>query len=161
MLRIALVSLDRNLYKWHLFETGTFRTNPGGGQVKGAEDLAELARAFGRIVERIAAREAEPETDGDWVDQSNSPLGARLHCAAVRRLCEEGRRDLATVKNRRHLLTRAALREEMMRSPKPGLRKTTGKSSSPPGGGGTPARSAVALATAAKLRGLRNRGQKA
>lgn len=99
--------------------------------MKGAEDLVELARTFGRIVERIAERETQGgDDDDDWVDQSRSDLQPRLHCAAVRRRLEEGLGG-ATIKHRRHLLTRAALREEMMRSPKPGLRKTTGKAPQP------------------------------
>lgn len=120
--------------------------------MRAASDLVELARAFASIVERIAERDAEPGLDGqEWVDQLKSPLGARLHCAAVRRRRAEGKGG-AAIKNRRHLLTREALTEEMMHSPKPGLRKTTGHT-----GQATSSSTDRARATVERLRSIRAR----
>jgi len=82
-----------------------------------AEDvLGPLAR----LIARAVVEELRPK--GEWVDQHESELGPRLHCAAVRRRRAEGLGG-AAIKGRRHLLTREALQEEMMRCPKPGLRK--------------------------------------
>lgn len=141
-----------------------------------AADLAELARTFASIVERIAERdgtvgagspgEAE-HTGGGWVDQHHSDLSVRQHCRAVRRRRAEGKGG-AEIHGRRYLLTREALWEEMTRAPKPGLRKCGALITDPrdgsPGNGGpaspTPSRHAsVAEATAAKLRLIRARGK--
>ena len=93
--------------------------------------LVELVQTFARIVERIASSDAgdgsealHDEAEG-WIDQTKSVLGARLHNRAVRRRLEEGSGGAAIV-YRRHLLSPAAYEAEIMRSPKPGLRKTQG-----------------------------------
>ncbi len=100
------------------------------------DDVARRIDELTRSLERLAAAQGGGNGNGggnagppqgtgggdDWVDQSASPMGSRLHCAAVRRRRAEGKGG-AAIKNRRHLLTREALAEEMMHSPKPGLRK--------------------------------------
>jgi hypothetical protein len=123
-----------------------------------AKDLAELARTFASIVERIAD-EGEGSGGGgegpesSWVDQHQSDLTVRQHCRAVRRRRTEGKPGAAIV-GRRYLMTRAALWEEMGQSPKPGLRKCgarNGSAATP-----TPSRhDTVAEATAARLRQIR------
>lgn len=109
-------------------------------------DLFELAREIGRALGREVAAEVVAALGGrgshqGWIDQTQSPLGAKLHCAAVRRRKAEGKGG-AEIKGRKHLLTSAALEEEMVHSPKPGLRKASGPA-------------AVARDTIARLRLLR------
>lgn len=50
-----------------------------------------------------------------WINQKDSPLGPRRHCAAVRRRVGEGKED-ATILGKRFLLTQEALNEEMVRA---------------------------------------------
>lgn len=73
----------------------------------------------------VVARKVVDELRGSttWVHQRESPLGRNRHCAAVRRRLAEGLDDAAKVGNR-HLLTEAALREEMRRCFMPGMRRT-------------------------------------
>jgi hypothetical protein len=123
-------------------------------------DLVELARAFASIVERIAERDAPTEQDG-WLDQHSpeAALGVRWHCRAVRRRRAEGKPG-AAIEGRRYLLTREAMNEEILRSPKPGLRKCPPIASGPRETTTPPSRrDTVAEATAARLRLIRQRGK--
>lgn len=96
----------------------------------GATDLFQFAREMTRALVKEVAREVlaglqGPQTAEGWIDQRRSPLGARLHCKAVRRRLSAGKGGARHDQGRRlYLLTPEALNEEMMQSPKPGLRKT-------------------------------------
>lgn len=74
--------------------------------------LEQMAAALERIELRLAkcdAPGAEP-----MVDQQHSALGRRRHCAAVRRRRNGGQHG-AEIVGKKHLLTRAALAEELER----------------------------------------------
>ena len=71
------------------------------------DELAE--RLAARVVERLRA--VEP----GMVEQGASPLGTRRHCAAVRRRLDHGEPGAAIV-GRRHLLSAAALAQELGRT---------------------------------------------
>ncbi|HOU24900.1 MAG TPA: hypothetical protein PLN42_11755 [Anaerolineae bacterium] len=74
-------------------------------------DLDAMADAIAeRVVERLGA--------GAHVDQQRSPLGKNRHCAAVRRRIAAGEPGAAIV-GRRHLLSRDALDEELLRAGRP------------------------------------------
>jgi len=95
----------------------------------------DLLGVLARVLERAATElrgvstggSSDPSPGGDarWIDQEESPLGARLHNPAVRRRLAEGKGG-ARIRGRIHELTAEALQEEMLRSIKPGLRKTRG-----------------------------------
>jgi hypothetical protein len=128
--------------------------------MKVAKDLHELVQAFARIVERIAERDAPTQLDG-WLDQHSpeAAFGVRWHCRAVRRRRAEGKPG-AVIEGRRYLLTREAMNEEIMRSPKPGLRKCPPLLSGPRDATPPPSRrDTVAETTAARLRMIRQRGK--
>lgn len=82
--------------------------------VKSLEILAD------ELVERIATAVAEKLRGGaaGFIDQSSSPLGARRHCAAVRRRIGRGETGAAVV-GRRHLLSADALAQELGERPRP------------------------------------------
>lgn len=66
-------------------------------------------------LDRIEARLAKcAAPSAEMVDQRQSPLGRRRHCAAVRRLAAEGDGRVAIV-GKKHLMTSAALAEELAR----------------------------------------------
>lgn len=73
--------------------------------------LEEIQAQLARIEARLA-KCASPSTE--LVDQRQSPLGRRRHCAAVRRLVAEGDGRVAIV-GKKHLMTRAVLTEELSR----------------------------------------------
>jgi hypothetical protein len=72
---------------------------------------------FRHVVHRLAACFAEITRCGElgMVDQAASPLGPRRHCAAVRRRVAHSEPG-ASVVGRRHLLSVAALAEELNRT---------------------------------------------
>jgi hypothetical protein len=67
------------------------------------ETLSRALRAFLAVIEA-----EESERDGDWIDQSTSPLGPRRHCALARRLIAAGDKRAARA-GRRWLLRAEAL----------------------------------------------------
>jgi hypothetical protein len=67
------------------------------------------------LADRVAARLRAPD---QLVDQKGSPLGAKRHCAAVRRLMAEGDPGASRV-GRRYLLSREALAAELARLGRP------------------------------------------
>lgn len=109
-----------------------------------AEDIARafaeaLARAFAPSLAQAVSRELQGISGTEWIDQHESELPARTHCAAARRRLAEGLGG-AEIVGRRHLLTRAAMLDEMTHCPKPGLRKALprpAKPGKPPAGEGT------------------------
>jgi hypothetical protein len=86
-----------------------------GGLVTPA-DWARAYRALAAELERIAAERRVSHRD--WLDQGASPLGRKRHCAAARRRVAAGKPDAAIV-GRRHLLSSAALAEELGNISKP------------------------------------------
>jgi hypothetical protein len=85
------------------------------GEVTSLDDiLGRLGKAFAAEVARELAKELRAANDDGWVSQANSPLGPRRHCRAVRRRMGEGRLD-CTRDGKLYLMTRDALREEMLR----------------------------------------------
>jgi len=76
-----------------------------------------LDQLLDELVERLAARVVERLRAGEpgMVEQGASPLGTRRHCTAVRRRLDHGEPGAAIV-GRRHLLTAAALAEELGRT---------------------------------------------
>jgi hypothetical protein len=72
--------------------------------------LDELAE---RLAERVAARLRQGEPG--MVAQATSPLGPRRHCSAVRRRLARGEPG-ASIVGRQHLLSAAALQEELERT---------------------------------------------
>lgn len=70
------------------------------------ERLANLVAD--RVVQKLRA------ANDDMIGQEQSPLGRRRHCAAVQRRVAAGLAGAAIV-GRRHLLTQAALNEELSR----------------------------------------------
>lgn len=92
--------------------------------------MSALDSLLDEVVERLAARLTERLRAGErgMIAQSNSPLGRRRHCSAVKRRlaqCESG----AAIVGRQHLLSADALAEELQRasgraksaaSPRPG-----------------------------------------
>lgn len=87
------------------------------------DELAELVAR--KVVDRL--QQGTP----DMVDQSNSPLGRRRHCYAVRRRISEHKPGAAVV-GRRHLLTREALAEELARLGMGDRTPTTGRAAPVP-----------------------------
>jgi hypothetical protein len=73
--------------------------------------LAQVLRAAAAEAERLDAEQRGGQ-QRDWVDQKRSPLGNRRHCAAVRRLVEQGDAG-ASVVGRRCLLSPSALQAEL------------------------------------------------
>jgi hypothetical protein len=76
--------------------------------------LARAARARGEAEAQVfedAAR-AAAAARRDHVDQRSSPLGARRHCAAVKRRVAQGAEGAAVI-GRRHLLSQEALADEL------------------------------------------------
>lgn len=74
-------------------------------------DLTPLLEAFAELVaENVVKRLRANEPD--MVAQETSPLGRRRHCAAVQRRVAAGLPGAAIV-GRKHLLTQAALGEEL------------------------------------------------
>lgn len=75
-----------------------------------------LARVLRVAADELDAIEAEQrQARVDWTDQRKSPLGAKRHCAAVRRLLADGLPGAAVV-GRKHLLSAEALDAELCRS---------------------------------------------
>ena len=76
--------------------------------------MIALEGILDELAERLAARVAERLRTGEpnMVAQSGSPLGARRHCAAVKRRLARGEPG-AAILGRRHLLTAEALGEEL------------------------------------------------
>lgn len=91
--------------------------------------LAQVARARGEAEARVFedAAAAGDAQRSEWVDQSQSALGKRRHCAAARRVVAEG--GQAAIIGRRHLLSPAAIRAELER-----LTKRTGQKHQSPAG---------------------------
>lgn len=90
------------------------------------------------MVRRIVAEELRGR-DPRLVEQGLSPLGARVHCAAVRRRLAEveaGERQIAGafIRGRTYFLTQEAVAEELGRGTRPGLAKARAKPR--PGGDG-------------------------
>ena len=83
---------------------------------------------LGRLVKELAkelAQELRSTSNEEWVSQHGSPLGPRVHCAAVRGRVERGFPD-ASINRKRFLMTKEALVEEMrLRGQKRPLAKTT------------------------------------
>jgi hypothetical protein len=71
-----------------------------------ASDIRDILAALAKCPAPVAS---EP-----MVDQQHSALGRRRHCAAVRRRRAEGA-DGAEIVGKKHLLSRAALAEELAR----------------------------------------------
>jgi len=80
------------------------------------EQLAEVLEAAARRARELAAEERAERRD--WLDQRQSPLGPKRHCAAVKRLVAAGDPGAALV-GRRHLLSAAALAQELGRASQP------------------------------------------
>ena len=76
--------------------------------------LAELYRQLAEAHEQLALEQAT-----DWVDQTQSPLGRRRHCALVRSGALPGRRI-----GRRVLVPRSALDESIRGEAKPATADT-------------------------------------
>lgn len=79
--------------------------------------MTALDGILDELAERLAARVAERlrASEPNMVGQSGSPLGARRHCAAVKRRLARGEPG-AAILGRRHLLTAEALGEELRRA---------------------------------------------
>jgi hypothetical protein len=76
-------------------------------------NAGQWARAYRAMVDELERIDAEQRAQRrDWVDQVASPLGRRRHCAAVKRRIAIGDGSAAIV-GRRHLLSDAALSEEL------------------------------------------------
>lgn len=76
--------------------------------------IAELADA---IADRVVDRMRGGQAPSDMVDQTQSELGPRRHCAHVRTLVAKGDPRAAIV-GRRHYLKREAVTEELRRCSK-------------------------------------------
>jgi hypothetical protein len=76
-----------------------------------------LDQLLDELADRLAARVVSRLRDGEpgMVDQAASPLGARRHCAAVKRRLARGEGGAANV-GRRFMLTPEALHEELERA---------------------------------------------
>lgn len=72
------------------------------------------------LLARVERLEKQVQAGGleGYVDQTESPLGPKRHCRAVRRLVSE-KDDRAAIVGRRFLLSRAALKEELQREVPP------------------------------------------
>jgi hypothetical protein len=86
----------------------------------GTADLGSGLDGFLNDLARRIAHFLGEQTRGEGpreglVDQHDSPLGNRGHCAAVRRRLAAGEAG-ADISGRRHFLTREALAEELKRS---------------------------------------------
>lgn len=87
--------------------------------------LRRMDEFFDRLATALAPLVTQ-DPGSTWIDQSCSPLGRNRHCAIVRRRIDEAQpgTDCGAYRiGRRHLLSVAALREEMRRLAIP-LRKT-------------------------------------
>lgn len=73
--------------------------------------MTELDALIDAFADRVVRKLMTAQTD-DHIDQVRSPLGRRKHCSAVRARIARGAPGAAIV-GRRHLLTRAALDEEL------------------------------------------------
>lgn len=71
-------------------------------------------RFWDQLADAIAEKVLDRLRDGGlgWFDQSASPLGSRRHIATVRRRVSSGKSG-AVIIDRRHLLSREALSEEL------------------------------------------------
>jgi hypothetical protein len=76
-------------------------------------DLTPLLEAFADMVADRVVQKLRATNDG-MIGQEQSPLGRRRHCAAVQRRVASGQMGAAIV-GRKHLLTQAALSEELAR----------------------------------------------
>lgn len=75
-------------------------------------EARKQARNLERAVERILEEAESPQNDtDDWIDQHQSALGSKRHCAAVRRRLGEGKKDAEKI-GRRHRLSPSAYAEE-------------------------------------------------
>ncbi len=106
------------------------------GQEMG-QDGSNMAEQLLRYFAKLVAAELRG-ADVSLVSQSTSPLGARLHNAAVRRrIAEHARGELAisgaSVVGKRHYLTQEALAEELGRASGPTVAKTKGRPATPDG----------------------------
>jgi hypothetical protein len=75
------------------------------------EAIVTLADEFAAIIAARVVAHLQQDSPG-MIDQTNSPLGRRRHCHAVRQRMAEGKPGAAIV-GRRHLLSREALNEEL------------------------------------------------
>lgn len=82
--------------------------------------MSEFADFLDVIAERVAERIISRLRDGEpgMQHQHASPLGPRRHCAAVRRRLTKGEAG-ASIVGRKHLLSPAALAEELQRTRRP------------------------------------------
>lgn len=94
---------------------------------------SEIAAALRILVDVVADAVERRLSDGcgQWVDQQSSPLGARRHCAAVRRRVADGSGGAAVI-GRRHLLTPDALAMELAAPSKNAQRRATTKRDNAP-----------------------------
>lgn len=77
---------------------------------------ALMARVLRAAADECDAIEAEQQqARASWIDQRRSPLGAKRHCAAVRRLLADGLPGAAVV-GRKHMLSAEALEAELQRT---------------------------------------------
>lgn len=83
--------------------------------IAGIEALTDL------IADKVEARMRRP--NGEWIEQTGSPLGPRVHVAAVKRRVIAGEPG-ARIDNRRYYLTPEALQEELARRHGKSLEKT-------------------------------------
>lgn len=74
--------------------------------------LEQMALQLDRIEAKLAKCGPLDDRVPEMVDQRDSPLGRRRHCAIVRKRRADGDPSAAIV-GRKHLLTRAALTEEL------------------------------------------------
>jgi len=98
----------------------TLASSPASSPLSPAEPpallsaLAVIAQALAPIIAQAVRDELRAGRDPDWINQHQSTLGPRRHCAATRRRIREGSGG-AEVCGRNCLLTRAALDEELAR----------------------------------------------
>lgn len=98
--------------------------------VLGEVIVDEILGKFAGLLAKELAKELRAAND-DWVSQVGSPLGPRKHCAAVRRRLERGEPGASNPDNRRFLLSREALLQEMQAL---GVPKPPVKAEPAPGG---------------------------
>ncbi len=89
-----------------------------GGAVDLTAGLDVLIDTMARRIARFLAEQLRGDGEQEGlIDQWQSPLGARRHCAAVRRRVEaRPRLPGADIVGRRHFLTREALADELKRA---------------------------------------------
>lgn len=81
-----------------------------------SDELAAAIQLLASVIAAAVVRELRAPGDDSWISQTDSPLGARRHNAAVRRRLASGEGG-ACIVGRSHKLSRRALDEELAGRP--------------------------------------------